>query len=187
MKKSMLPLAAVAGLAVALSLTLVMAGPFAEGEPEEGQPAARSDESIGPGECSLVHNIEACDDAAGGDSGGSGEPGSDEPASSGPVTSIDDIDPDECSLVHNIDACEEQAVALARDDLAEREGVPAETIFVESAELVQWPDTSLGNPQPDMAYAQVITPGFKLILSIEGRDNVYEYHTDLGNVVTLVE
>ncbi len=36
-----------------------------------------------------------------------------------------------------------------------------------------------------MAYAEVITPGFKIVLVASGES--YEYHSDLGNAVTLVE
>jgi hypothetical protein len=116
---------------------------------------------------------------------GGDEPSPDEPVSSDPnsgPTSGDGIDPNECSLTHNIDRCQEQAVALVTEDLVVRTG--AEPILV-SAESVEWPDTSLGNPQPGMFYAQVITPGFKIILEAGGAQ--YEYHTDLAGNFTLLD
>ncbi len=49
---------------------------------------------------------------------------------------------------------------------------------------VEWNDTSLGCPMPGMAYAQVITPGFRLVFEYQGQQS--EYHTDQdgSNVVT---
>lgn len=67
-----------------------------------------------------------------------------------------------------------QAAALAV--LAAETGA-AETAFsLESAEGVQWSDASLGCPQEGFAYAQVITPGYKLLFSHEG--SVYAVHTN---------
>ena len=108
-------------------------------------------------------------------------PGYDEPITSDP-NSGDGIDPSECNAVHNIDACQEQAIALAIEDLVARTG--AEPVLV-SAEYSEWPDTSLGNPQGEMFYAQVITPGYKIILEAGGAQ--YEYHTDLAGNFTLLD
>ncbi len=68
--------------------------------------------------------------------------------------------------------------ALAIQDLAARTGVPPETIAVVELEAVDWPDSSLGCPQPGFFYLQVITPGYRLVLAAGGRR--YEYHTDQG-------
>jgi hypothetical protein len=72
------------------------------------------------------------------------------------------------------------AVALTRDKL----GIDSSDVSVLSIEPVEWPDTSLGNPQPGLFYLQVITPGYKLIL--ESADFPYTYHTDLNQHVELV-
>lgn len=53
--------------------------------------------------------------------------------------------------------------------------VAADAIEIATTESVEWPDTSLGCPQPDQAYAQVITPGYRIILEVEGEQ--YEFHT----------
>jgi hypothetical protein len=74
-------------------------------------------------------------------------------------------------------------VALARADLAERLGVEREAIEVISAEPVEWPDASLGCPQPGQMYAQVVTPGFRVVL--EAREETYVYHTDREQTVVL--
>ena len=72
----------------------------------------------------------------------------------------------------------QEVVLLAKEDLAQRLNVAPEAIVVSSVEPVTWPDTSLGCPQPGMMYAQVLTPGFWVILEADGQ--AYEYHTDLA-------
>lgn len=64
----------------------------------------------------------------------------------------------------------------ARRALAEKLGISTEEVTVVSSEEVDWPDTSLGCPQPGMMYAQVITPGYRIILEAQGQQ--YEAHTD---------
>ena len=75
-----------------------------------------------------------------------------------------------------VPAGSETAIALAKEDLAERLGVAVEKIAILGAELVEWPNTSLGCPQPGKMYAQVITPGYRIILKVGGEQ--YEYHSD---------
>jgi len=70
----------------------------------------------------------------------------------------------------------ETAIALVKEDLAERLKVAVEKIAMLEAEAVEWPDTSLGCPQPGKTYAQVITAGYRIILKVGGGQ--YEYHSD---------
>lgn len=63
----------------------------------------------------------------------------------------------------------------ALDELAKRLGVPKSSIKVILAEAVEWPDASLGCAKPGMMYAQVITPGYRIVLEAGGKR--YEYHT----------
>jgi hypothetical protein len=72
--------------------------------------------------------------------------------------------------------CAERAVEQAKEDLARRRGVDKGEIGLVAVEVADWPDTSLGCPQPDMMYAQVITPGFRIVLS--HADEAYVYHSD---------
>ena len=78
-------------------------------------------------------------------------------------------------------AAADDVIQLAITDLAERLGVACEEVTVVRVESVEWPDTSLGNPQPGMVYAQVITPGYKLGLSAQG--GLFRYHTDKERVI----
>jgi hypothetical protein len=77
----------------------------------------------------------------------------------------------------------EGMIALAVADLATQLGVDEKGILVRSVEEVKWADASLGCPQPGMVYAQVITPGYRVLL--ESGAGTYEYHTDQDLVVVL--
>jgi len=72
-------------------------------------------------------------------------------------------------------------VVKAKRDLAQRTGVAVADIKTRSVEAVNWPDASLGCPQPDMMYAQVVTPGQRIVLEAGGQ--AYEYHSGGANVV----
>ena len=52
-------------------------------------------------------------------------------------------------------------------------------------EAVEWSDASLGCPQEGFMYAQVITPGYLIILEAQGEQ--YEYHTDQTTNVVLCQ
>lgn len=52
-------------------------------------------------------------------------------------------------------------------------------------QAVEWSEASLGCPQPGMLDAQVITPGFLVVLEATGEQ--YKYHTDVGRLVLLCE
>lgn len=63
----------------------------------------------------------------------------------------------------------------AQEALANLLGIPSEEIEVRKVEEVEWPDTSLGCPEPGKAYAQVIVPGWRVVMRVD--DEVYEYHS----------
>jgi len=75
------------------------------------------------------------------------------------------------------DAVASEAAVLA---LAARLNIDPETIAVVSSEPTEWPDACLGVEKPDTLCAQVITPGYKVILEHNGTQ--YEYHTDLSGL-----
>lgn len=75
----------------------------------------------------------------------------------------------------------ERLVAMARQDLSQRTGVPASEIQVVSVTRESWRDTSLGCPEPGKAYAQVLVPGYRIVL--EARGQHYQYHTSTDRVV----
>lgn len=67
-------------------------------------------------------------------------------------------------------------VRMAIESLAAETGLPRDQIVVSRFEAREWPDSSLGCPQPGRTYLQVITPGYRFFLSAGGRE--YEYHTN---------
>ena len=75
----------------------------------------------------------------------------------------------------------ERAVEQAREDLTRRKGIDKREITVVAVEAVKWPDTSLGCPQRDRMYAQVITPGYRILLCCGAE--IHVYHSDRGDRV----
>jgi hypothetical protein len=55
-------------------------------------------------------------------------------------------------------------------------GAPPETFQIVSVEARDWPDASLGCPRPGEVYAQVITPGFLIVVKADGE--TIEFHSD---------
>ena len=73
-------------------------------------------------------------------------------------------------------------VRLAIESLAGDLRVPSTQIGVVAVEPRDWPDASLGCPQPGRTYLQVVTPGYRVVLAAGGRE--YEYHTDQSKMIT---
>ena len=70
----------------------------------------------------------------------------------------------------------EPLVRLAVADAAQRTGVAPTDVSVLQVEAREWPDASLGCPKPNELYAQVITPGYEIVLQAGGQQ--LSYHTD---------
>jgi hypothetical protein len=69
----------------------------------------------------------------------------------------------------------EGAIAqLAIDALAEELQIAKEDIEVDTVRAVDWPDSSIGCPQPGRSYLQVITPGHKITL--RANDRIFVVH-----------
>lgn len=71
-----------------------------------------------------------------------------------------------------------EQIAFARNELAERLGVPFESVIVGDAQPVQWRSSALGCPQPDRAYMQALVPGVRILLLVGG--DTYTYHAAAG-------
>jgi len=72
----------------------------------------------------------------------------------------------------------EMLIGMAKEDLAERLSIPVSEIILLDARDVTWSNSSLGCPQPGMAYAEVLTPGYLILL--QANDREYEYHASRG-------
>ena len=76
-------------------------------------------------------------------------------------------------------AAEDAAVSA----LAKNLGLDASEIQVISSETVEWPDACLGITQEGVACAQVVTPGYKIVLEANGKQ--VEYHTNQDGTVVV--
>jgi hypothetical protein len=66
-------------------------------------------------------------------------------------------------------------------DLSDKLKVDATQIAVRSVEEKIWTSSALGCPKRGMMYAQVMTPGYLITLSNQGRD--YQYHAGSQSIV----
>lgn len=69
-----------------------------------------------------------------------------------------------------------EAAIEAQRQLSESLGVPVEQIPFVSYEQMDWQDSCLGLGQPNESCAQVITPGWRIIVEVSGQQ--YEIRTD---------
>jgi hypothetical protein len=76
-------------------------------------------------------------------------------------------------------------VESAVTDLAQRLNISREAITVRSVVATDFPDASLGAPQPGEVYAQVITPGH--IIDLVAAGQTYRYHAGDGRIVAVPE
>jgi hypothetical protein len=59
-------------------------------------------------------------------------------------------------------------IERAKEDLVQATSAAADEIILVSTEEVEWGDTSLDCPHPDEMYAQMITPGYVIVLESGG-------------------
>ena len=75
----------------------------------------------------------------------------------------------------------EAVVQTALQTSADELGVSTDDLTVVAAERRDWPDSSLGCPQPGLAYSQIVTPGW--LVTVETNDGASEVHvhTDMAS------
>ena len=78
---------------------------------------------------------------------------------------------------------ETAAADAAVSALAKNLGLDPSEIKVISVEAVEWPDACLGITQEGVACAQVITPGYKIVLDANGKQVEYHANQEGTNVV----
>lgn len=74
----------------------------------------------------------------------------------------------------------EDAVKKARADIAKRLGVSESEVKEDSVEQAEFPDMALGAPVEGEMSGQMITPGWRIRLSVGGRG--YEYRANKHGV-----
>lgn len=77
------------------------------------------------------------------------------------------------------------AAAAARADLAARLSVDPDSIGIEDFIAADWPDACLGLPEEGEMCAQVITPGYSVLLEHNGTQ--YGYRTNMDGSVVKAE
>jgi hypothetical protein len=65
---------------------------------------------------------------------------------------------------------------LVRQLVAQELQVDIENVELVSVEAVEWPDACLGVYSADTMCAQVITPGYRVVVTVD--DTQYQYHTN---------
>ena len=75
----------------------------------------------------------------------------------------------------------EELQKLARENLAQRLGVPLDDITVARTKSVEWTDESIGCPQPSERYSRRRSKGY--VFELKYRGTAYLYHADLRRVV----
>jgi len=75
-------------------------------------------------------------------------------------------------------SCEEQAIHAALADAERFFGIDESAIVVESAAFQEWSNSCLGAAAEGEGCDEAITPGFVIVIDVEGTQ--YEYHTDLN-------
>lgn len=98
--------------------------------------------------------------------------------SQSPVTSGDVVEPG--SAVHDLPV--PQGVARAREAFADELGIATSSVLVLEAHEKEWPDACLGLPREDEVCAQVVTPGYDVLLRAQSKERRYRTNED-GSVV----
>ena len=83
-----------------------------------------------------------------------------------------------------IEPVPEEVEAAARKLLADELETGEGDLRLDSSESVGWSDASLGCPQEGYAYAQVLTPGYKLVFDLAGAS--YAVHTNSDGSHTVI-
>jgi hypothetical protein len=75
-------------------------------------------------------------------------------------------------------SAEEAATILARVQFAALQGMSADGVYATDVTEVQWSNGALGCPEPGKVYPQVMTPGFRIVVSTGTAEMVF--HSDKG-------
>lgn len=75
----------------------------------------------------------------------------------------------------------QKLIDLATNDLAVKLATDPSEIMLMEATAVTWPNSSLGCPQDGMVYAEVLTPGYLIVLKFG--EELFEYHTSHDNTI----
>ena len=75
------------------------------------------------------------------------------------------------------------AVQASIRELADALSISPDQVSLVSAAIIEWPDSCLGIQQTNIACAQIVTPGYLIVLEAGGYQ--YEYHSDTDGTQTI--
>jgi len=111
---------------------------------------------------------------------GTDDPSSETAAESSPLsppaTPPSDQSAQERSPVATPSEAMAQVGAVAKEHLARELDTSTEVVEILAIEPTEWSDASLGCPEPGKMYAQVITPGYRILVEVGGEE--FEVHMD---------
>lgn len=79
-----------------------------------------------------------------------------------------------------LDPIEASMVELSARDAAKYLAVDVEALQLVSLVMVDWPDSSIGCPKPNADYADILTPGYRMVF--RAGDETLIYHTSIRQV-----
>jgi hypothetical protein len=96
-----------------------------------------------------------------------------------------DLTGDAIRAEHEMTMNDEPAVVAVRQQAAEDHNVNVDAVEIISVETTEWTDSCLGLGGPAEICAQAITPGYRVVVAVEGQE--YAYRTDLSGAVIRAE
>lgn len=93
------------------------------------------------------------------------------------------------SPTNDDDLTKDEIIELVKADLASRLGIDGRKIGLVSVDATIWDDASFGCPEEGEMAAQVLIPGYRVLLAIGGPAEIsqYDYRTDFHGHVRLCE
>ena len=95
-----------------------------------------------------------------------------------PVATPTVVEASDASAGLDGDAQMQATIDALRTQVAAQLQVTPAAVTVVAAKAMVWPDACLGAAGPEEMCAQVLTPGYKITLAVDGQE--YTYHTDAG-------
>lgn len=74
------------------------------------------------------------------------------------------------------DDAEAEAVRLATRTLSEHLDVDEQSVKLDDVVAVDWPDSSLGCPEPGRSYAPIILSGYRVTLAVNDDERTHRVH-----------
>ena len=94
-----------------------------------------------------------------------------------PINNTKEIEPKK--EISEIPIHPNEQIELSKKDLAQRLGVPADSVVLSGARRVTWRSGALGCPEPGMNYTEALVPGTVIFLQVDNM--IHAYHAKFGS------